>query len=110
MADVARSAVRTRDRRKTRVASDATADANDDVGPLLFELAPAAELGKDLFLRLFAHGTGVKQQHIRFRRVISEGKAMTGRKHVRNAGGVVLVHLAAKGFDVELAVLDQSGG
>jgi hypothetical protein len=46
------------------LARDATADADDQVGTLLFELAPAAEQREDLLLRLLAHGAGVQQQHV----------------------------------------------
>ena len=82
------------------LARDATAHADDDLGAQCLQFAPAAEQRKDFFLRFLAHRTGIEQQQVCrgrvFRRLITARDA----QHVRHAGGVVLVHLAAEGFQV----------
>src|SRR5699024_773625 len=52
-----------------------------------------------LFLRLFAHRTGIEQDHIRgFGTVHPGGTALLG-EHVDHSGRVVLVHLASPSLD-----------
>ena len=83
------------------LARDATADADDQVGALLFELAPTAEQREHLLLRLLAHGARVQQQHVRV--LCRANGARIDRIHedVGHLGRIVLVHLAAKGLDEE---------
>ncbi len=65
-----------------------------------FQPAQPAEFGKHLFGRLLADMAGVEDHHVgvvgRRRRAIAER-----RQHVRHAGAVIHVHLAAPGDDVQ---------
>ena len=47
------------------LAGHTAANADDQIRILLFQVLPAAQLMKDLFLRFFPNGTGVEQQHVR---------------------------------------------
>ena len=82
------------------LAGHAAADADDDLGSQGLQLAPAAEQRKDLFLGLFAHRAGIEQQQVGLGRVLGRLIAARHAQDVRHPGGVVLVHLAAEGFQV----------
>ena len=69
-------------------------------GPQRLQLAPAAEQRKDFFLGLLAHRAGIEQQQVGLGRVFRRLIAARDAQDVRHAGGVVLVHLAAEGFQV----------
>ena len=69
-------------------------------GPAGLELAPAPELREHLFLRLLTHRAGVEQQQVRLRGIFGRLVIARCTQHVRHAGGVVLVHLAAEGLEV----------
>jgi len=83
---------------------DAAGDAEDHGTPAglarLLHLVDPAELGIDLFRRLLADVTGVQQHHVRVVHGIRQGIAQGGQKP-RHTIGVVDVHLAAIGFDMQ---------
>jgi hypothetical protein len=66
-------------------------------GVMVILLIVGAKLGEDLLLRLLADGAGVEQQHVG-----PPGSSVSSSPsgHPRR---VILVHLAAKGFDIELS-------
>ena len=68
----------------------------------LAQLAHPAELGKDLLGRLLADVTGIEDDEVGVFRLGGLDEAMR-RQDVRHTMGIVDVHLAAVGFDVELA-------
>ena len=81
------------------LARDTATNADDHVRPGLFELLPAPELGKHLFLRLFANRTGVEQQHVGLGLIVGRQQVAALGQHVQHLGRIVLVHLAAVGLD-----------
>ena len=81
----------------------AAADADQHRLAVLLQRLPAAQLAEDLLLRLLADRAGVDQHNIRFFDVVGQLQAFGGGQHIGHARGVVLVHLAAVGLDVELA-------
>ena len=64
---------------------------------------PAAELRKDLFLRLFTDRAGVDQDDVRLVLAVGQFEPVGCRQDVRHFVRVVLVHLAAVSLDIELA-------
>ena len=80
---------------------DAAANADDQLGILLFQRAPASQLGKDLFLRLLADRAGVEQDDIRLVGVVGQLHCLVVAEQVCHARAVILVHLAAVGLDKE---------
>ncbi|MBV5272965.1 MAG: DUF362 domain-containing protein, partial [Lamprocystis purpurea] len=78
-----------------------TADADHQIRTLELPRTPPAELGEDLFLGFLTDGAGVEQQHVRILGARGEFHPMGLTQHVRHARGVVLVHLAAEGLNVE---------
>src|SRR5262249_5356498 len=74
-----------------------------------FERADTAELGIDLVRGLLADVAGIKGDEIGVLELCRLGGAL-GRQHVRHTMGIVDVHLAAEGFDVELARSGHAGG
>src|SRR5262249_42510979 len=68
----------------------------------LLEHAHAAELRVELLRRLLADVTGVEDDEVGILRLRGLGEAF-GRKHVRHTMGIVDVHLAAEGLDVDFA-------
>ena len=84
------------------LAGDAAADADDQVGLFDFETFPAAKLVKHFLLGFFADGAGVQQQDVGVIGVVGDFDRFAGFEQVCHAGRVVLVHLAAVGFDVQL--------
>ena len=86
------------------LAGDTAAHADDEVRIGLLQVLHAAQIRKHLFLRLFAHGTGVEQDDVRLFRVVGQFEpALVLAQHVGHLVRVVLVHLAAEGADVQLA-------
>ena len=68
----------------------------------LLEHAHAAELGIDLLGRLLADVAGVEDDEIGVLGARGLGEAL-GRERVRHTMGIVDVHLAAEGLDVDFA-------
>ena len=66
------------------------------------ERSDAAQFGIHFLCCFLANMAGVEDDEVGFASVQSLGKAL-GCKRVRHTMGVVDVHLAAEGFDVELA-------
>ncbi len=91
-----------RDDRATFLTGDATPDADQHAGALALEVFDAAEVVKDLFLRLYAHRAGVEQDHVGIGRVGRGHHAVGGAKHVGHLRRIVLVHLTAESLDVQL--------
>jgi hypothetical protein len=87
--------------------------ALDDLGPFLAGHAAAhadqhafflqvldpAEVAEHLFLRFLAHRAGVEQDQVGLVHVGGGLVALGGAQHVGHLVRVVLVHLAAEGFD-----------
>ncbi len=69
--------------------------------PLLLQRAHPAKLGIDLLGGLLADMAGVENDEIGIGRIVGRRVAMTGER-LRHALGVVGVHLAAEGLDVQL--------
>src|SRR5690554_319313 len=84
------------------LAGNAAANADNHVGLFAFETFPAAELVEHFFLGFFANGAGVQQQDVGVIRVVGHFNRFAGFEQVCHAGRVVLVHLAAVGFDEQL--------
>ncbi|MCY1298235.1 hypothetical protein D9M70_477100 [compost metagenome] len=84
------------------LAGHAAADADHQFRVLLLQLAPAAKLRKHLFLRLLADRAGIEQDHVGFFRMRGDFQRLMLAEQVDHARAVVLVHLAAVGFDIEL--------
>ena len=79
------------------LAGDAAADA--DQHAFFLQVLDAAQVAEHLFLRLFAHRAGVEQDQVGLVDVAG-GLVTFGRvQHVGHLVRVVLVHLAAEGFD-----------
>ncbi len=70
----------------------------------------AAQIGEDLFLGLLAHRTGIKENDIRLFGVVGHFQALIFAEHVDHFVGVVLIHLAAEGADIDLATAGGVGG
>jgi hypothetical protein len=70
---------------------------------LLLELAHPAKLGIDLLRRLLADVAGVEDDEIGFGHLGGFGVALR-RQHIRHAGRVIGVHLAAVGLDEDALV------
>src|SRR5690554_7768843 len=84
------------------LAGYAAADADDHIGLFAFETFPAAKLVEHFLLGFFANGAGVQQQDVGVVRVVGHFNRFAGFEQVCHAGRVVLVHLAAVGFDEQL--------
>ncbi len=85
------------------LAGDAAADADHHAGPARFQGFPESQLRKDLFLGLFADGAGIEQQHIGLLGIIGALQIVGRAQDIRHPGGVVFVHLATVGLDVQFA-------
>ena len=79
------------------LAGDATTHA--DQHPFLLEVFDAPQVGKDFFLRFFTHRAGVEQNQVGLFGVVCRLIPFGCAQHIGHLGRVVLVHLAAKGFD-----------
>src|SRR5437588_13029602 len=78
-------------------------------GRRLFERAHAAKFGIDFFRRLLADMAGIENDEIGLRHACRLDKTF-GRERVRHTMRIVDVHLAAKGFNVNLACPLHSSG
>ena len=85
------------------LAGNATTDTNQDARILIFPLPPAAEHRKHLVLGFLPNRTGIHQQQISVFRLFCQSVAVRLTQDIRHLVRVVLVHLAAEGFDVELS-------
>jgi hypothetical protein len=85
------------------LAGHAAADADDQVGLCLLQLAHAAEIVEHAFLRFFAHRAGIEKNDVGFRSVERQREAVGGGEHVGHLVRVVLVHLTAEGADIEFS-------
>ena len=81
---------------------DAAADADDDVGVRELQFAHAAEIVEDAFLRVFAHGARVEQDHVGILGPVRARESFGRVQHVGHLVRVVLVHLAAERADEKL--------
>jgi len=79
------------------LAGHAAADA--DQHALFFQVLDATEVAEHLFLRLFAHRAGVEQDQVGLVHIAGRLVPLGGVQHVGHLVRVVLVHLAAEGFD-----------
>ncbi len=86
----------------TFLAGNTAANTDHDALALLFQRAPAAEFGEDLFLRFFAYRTRVNEQEVGLVRISRELVTMRFAQDIRHFVRVILVHLATHGLDVEL--------
>ena len=89
---------RTRNDRRAFLARHAAAHADDQVRIRFLQLARAAEVGEDFFLRFFAHRAGVEENDVRVFRRVGLDEAFSRTEYVDHLVGVVLVHLAAEGL------------
>src|SRR5688500_3241102 len=64
-------------------------------------MADASKIMKHLFLSLLPHRAGVEQNHIGFSRIVRFFHAPGVVKHIGHLVRVILVHLAAKRFNVK---------
>ena len=78
------------------------ADTDHQVRVGLLQLAPTAELGEHLVLRLLTDRAGVEQDHVGFFGFFRDLQGLMLAQQVDHARAVVLVHLAAVGFDIQL--------
>ena len=78
----------------------AAGHADNHIGVFLFDGLDAAEIGKDFFLRFFAHGAGVEQDDVG---IVGFGHLLDAAVFFFQYGehffAVVFVHLAAEGAD-----------
>ena len=79
------------------LAGHAAAHANLHAACL--QVLDAAQVAEDLFLRLLAHRAGVEKDEVGLIHVLGGLVALRGVQHVGHLVRVVLVHLAAEGFD-----------
>ena len=94
---------RPRTDRRAFLAGDTAADADDQLRSQQLESAPLTEQRVHLLLCLLAHRAGVHQQHVGVRRILGRRQTHSRAQHVRHTRGIVLIHLATKGLDVEEA-------
>ena len=79
------------------LAGHATAHANQHA--LGFQVLDAAQIAEHFLLCPFAHRAGVEQDQIGLVHVLGRFIALGGLHHIGHLVRVVLVHLAAEGFD-----------
>ena len=79
----------------------ATAHGDAHFGTLFFHFADAAEVGEDLFLSLLANRAGVDHDEIGLFEIFGALVRLSVSKQVREATGVVVVHLAAEAAHVQ---------
>ncbi len=87
----------------TFLTGDTATHANHQIGIERFQMLNPAQIREHLFLRFFAHRTGIEQDDVCF---FGVGGQLHGAILIQDIGhffGVVLVHLAAKGANEELA-------
>ncbi len=84
------------------------ATAHTDLHALGLEVFDAAQVAEHFFLRLLAHRAGVEQNQVSLFHIISGLVALGGAEYVSHLVRVVLVHLAAEGFDKDFFGHDVS--
>ena len=77
----------------------AAAQRDDDIRPLLLEMAQRADVAEGTILRMLAHCTGVEQDEIRLFRAACHFISHF-MQHAANAFGIRLILLAAKGMRI----------
>ena len=70
-----------------------------DLHAFFGQVLDAAQIRKHFFLRLLAHRAGVEQNQVGFFNDVGFFVALGGVQHIDHLVRVVLVHLAAEGFD-----------
>ena len=85
------------------LAGYAAAHPDDQARLVLLPVLPTAQQGKHFLLSLFPDGAGIEQQQVGIFRHVHRFQAVGLPEHVLHLAGVVLVHLASEGFDVQLA-------
>jgi len=83
------------------LAGHAAPHAYHQVGVGILERLDAAEVGKYLFLGFLAHRAGVEQDHVRIFGRVRFDQTFGTAEYVDHFVGIVLVHLAAEGFNVD---------
>ena len=82
---------------------DAAAHTDHDIRVSCLQRADAAQVMKHALLRLFAYRARVEEDDVGVVGPIGQREVLFGREHVGNACRIVLVHLAAKRPNIELA-------
>ena len=85
----------------TLLAGHTPPHADDEVGLEPLEVSGSTEIGEDLLLGLLTDRAGVKQDDICIFWVVGGLYGLGGRQDIHHFGGVVFIHLAPKGADVE---------
>ena len=83
------------------LAGDATPYAYEKIRVGRFKMPDASQIMKYLFLGFLPHRAGVEQDHIGLGGIICFFHALRVMQHVRHLVRVVLVHLAAKRFNIK---------
>ena len=84
------------------LAGDTAPHSDNQIGVLLLQVLPAAQLMEHFFLRFFPNGTGIEQQHISFVGGVCWLKPVAGVQQVSHPSRVILVHLAAVRLNKQL--------
>ena len=92
----------TGDNRVAFLAGNAAANANDQIGVLLFKVFDAAQIMENFFLCPLADRAGIEQDDVGFLGVVGLDDAFCGIEHVGHLVRIVLVHLAPESADEEL--------
>ena len=77
----------------------AAAQRDDDIRPLLLEMAQRADVAEGTILRMLSHCTGVEQDEIRLFRAVCHFISHF-MQHAANALGIRFILLAAKGMRI----------
>jgi hypothetical protein len=86
------------------------AAAHADQHAFFLQVLDAAQVAEDFFLCFFAHGAGVEEDQVGLLHVQRRLVALGGMEHVGHLVRVVLVHLAAEGFDKDFFAHDVLSG
>ncbi len=89
--------------RRAFLACDTAANADHQRRIQDFEVAYAPQIMKNPFLRLFTYRAGIEENHVGVIGPIGDFQPGSRMQHVGHLGRVILVHLAAKRTDVQLA-------
>jgi hypothetical protein len=73
-------------------------DADDQIGPALFDVLEMAKLREDALLGVLADGAGIYQDNVGFLDVICQREACLHKART-DQGGIELIHLTPKGLD-----------
>ena len=86
----------------TLLRGNTTANRDDDMRLGVFQRLPATNLRKDLLLRLLADRTSIEQKNIGLFRRRDRRNPVRHLEHGKHLGRVVLVHLAAVSFNIDV--------